>query len=274
MYQVATTEMFGKGQQTYVQAAKNTLMGPRANTTRPRTMHLCIGEAQDLHPKQIIDYLQQQQKMQTKCLQRDNRDFLLTLEHFHQKTSLLAKGFIVVEKQQIFIEDPDWKISFINIFGAPCELSDEVIVEHLQTYGQIVSRRRGHYVSHLEVENGIRHWQMLLNRPILSVVRVGPVRLTVRYEGQPGSCYKCGSFGHPPTRCQNIVCHYCREMGHRVAECQAKQRKCTFCRSGEHLANQCPIANQDLNYQSLERDDPPRSPLHGREESSPKPLPP
>ena len=146
-----------------MQAAKKTPMGPRANTTRPRTVCLRIGEAQDLHPKQIIDYLQQQQKMQTKCLQRDNRDFLLTLEHLHHKASLLAKGFIVVEKQKIFIEDPDRKMSFVNIFGAPYELSNEVIVEHLQTYGQIVSRRRGPYVSHPEVENGIRHWRMLLN---------------------------------------------------------------------------------------------------------------
>ena len=155
--------MFGKGQQTYAQAAKKMPMGPGANTTRPRTVRLCIGEAQDLHPKQIIDYLQQQQKMQTKCLQRDNRDFLLTLEHLHHKTSLLVKGFIMVEKQKIFIEDPDRKMSFVNIFGAPYELSDEVIVEHLQTYGQIVSWRRGHYVSHPEVENGICHWRMLLN---------------------------------------------------------------------------------------------------------------
>ena len=108
-------------------------------------------------------------------------------------------------------------------------------------------------MSHPEVENGIRHWRMLLNQPIPSVVRVGPVRLTVRYEGQPGSCYKCGSFGHTPTQRQNIVCHYCGEMGHRVAECRAKQRKCTFCGSGEHLAN------QDLNYQSPERDNPPEA---------------
>ena len=124
-----------------------------------------------------------------------------------------------------------------------------------------------------EVENSIRHWWMLLHRPIPCTVRVGPVRLAVKYESQPGSCYKCGSFGHSPAQCQNLVCHYCGEVGHRVAECRARQRKCTFCGSREHLTNQCPIANQDLNYQSLERDDFPEATSRGEEIPPPNPPP-
>ena len=56
----------------------------------------------------------------------------------------------------------------------------------------------------------------------------------------------------------------CGEVGHRVVESQAKQSKCTLCRSGEHLASQCPIANQDLNYQSPERDDFPEANSMGK----------
>ena len=209
--------MFEKGQQTYAQATKKTGTRPHTTSTHPQTVRLRTGDFQDLHPRQTIEYFQKQ-IMPIKCLQRDNKDYLLTLEHLHHKTTLLAKDKIItVDKHNILIEDPDRKVTFVNIFGAPYELADEVIVEHLQVFGQIVNKRRGHYMTHPEVENGICRWRMLLNRPTLSVVRVGPVRLTVKYKGQPGSCYKCGSFGHPPARCQNLVCHYCGEMGHKVA---------------------------------------------------------
>ena len=159
-------------------------------------MCLRTNEIQDLHPRQIIEYLHKQ-NIAIKSLQRENRDYLLTLEHLHHQTNLLAKGFITVIGHRILVEDPDYNMTSVNIFGVPYELADEVIVEHLQVYGQIVSKRQGHYVTHPEVENGIRHWRMLLRRPIPSVVQVGPVRLAVKYEGQPGSCYKSGSFGHP-----------------------------------------------------------------------------
>ena len=109
----------------------------------------------------------------------------------------------------------------MNIFGAPYELSDHMIADHLRTFGLIIGKHWGHFVTHPEVENGIRHWQMLLDHPILGVVQVGPVKLSVKYEGQPGSCYKCGSFGHPPTNCPNNICHFCGGMGHRVAEWQS-----------------------------------------------------
>ena len=135
--------MFGKGQQTYAQATKKSAVSARTNTTRPRTVHLRTNDTQDLHPRQIIEYLHKQ-NMATKCLQRENRDYLLTLEHLHHKTSLLAKGFITVDGHKILVEDPNRKLSYVNIFGAPHELADEVIIEHLQVYGQIVSKRRGH----------------------------------------------------------------------------------------------------------------------------------
>ena len=60
--------------------------------------------------------------MPIRCLQRENWDYLLTLEHLHHKTNLFGKGSITIEEHRIPVEDPDRKISYVNIFGAPYEL--------------------------------------------------------------------------------------------------------------------------------------------------------
>ena len=97
--------MFGKGQQTYAQATKKMATRPCTTSTCPWTMCLRAGDFQDLYPRQIIEDFQQQ-VMPIKCLQRDNKDYLLTLEHLHHKTNLLVKGFITIDKHKILIEDP------------------------------------------------------------------------------------------------------------------------------------------------------------------------
>ena len=102
---------------------------------------------------------------------------------------------------RINIEDPDWKLTYINVFGAPFELPDETLTELFQAYGTVIGSNRGHYAAHPNVENGIRHWRMLLCYPIPGVLRVGRVRLSIRYDGQPVSCHKCGSFDHSPAEC-------------------------------------------------------------------------
>ena len=157
--------MFRRGAASYAQATENGATGRQAKSTRPRTVRLRTGDVKDLHPNQIIDSLKQQH-MEVKCLQRDNRDHLLTLAHLHQKTFLLEKGYLMVGEKKVLVEDPDRKITFVNIFGAPYELSDDVIVDHLRTFGSIIGKHLGHFVTHPEVENGIRHWRMLLDCPI------------------------------------------------------------------------------------------------------------
>ena len=87
----------------------------------------------------------------------ENRDYLLTLN------TCIIKGYITVDGHRILVEDLNCKMTFVNIFSTPFELSDEVITEHLQVYSKIISERRGHYVTHLEVENAIHRWQMLLH---------------------------------------------------------------------------------------------------------------
>ena len=80
--------MFGNGQ-SYAQAMKNLATLLQANTTGVWTIHLRIVKANEPF---------KEKPHSVKCLQRDNRDHLLTPEHLHHKTSLLAKGFITVDQ--------------------------------------------------------------------------------------------------------------------------------------------------------------------------------
>ena len=168
--------------------------------SRPRTVRLKTRRYKDIHPGDIIVYLKEHE-IEVNCLQRQGMDYLLTVENPHRKLELLQKGFIIVNQMRINIEDPDWKLTYINVFGAPYELPDETLTELFRAYGTVIGSNRGHYAAHPNVENGIRHWRMLLSRPIPGVLRVGRARLSIRYGGQPGSCHKCGSFDDSPAEC-------------------------------------------------------------------------
>ena len=129
-------------------------------------------------------------------------NYLLTIENPRHKLELLENGSITVSQKQINIEDPDWKITYSNLFGAPYERLDELLNEQLQEFGTIVGRSWGHYAAYQEVENGICQWWMLLCRPVLGLLQVGLARLSIKYEEQPDFCHKCHSFGHPQAKCQ------------------------------------------------------------------------
>ena len=143
--------------------------------SRPRTVRLKTRKYQDIHPGDIIVHLKEQE-IEAHCLQRQGMDYLLTVENPHRKLELLQKGFMVVNQMRINIEDPDWKLTYVNVFGAPYELLDETVTELFQAYGTVIGSNRGHYAAHPEVENGIRHWRMLLR---------GPSRVCCRW-GEPG----------------------------------------------------------------------------------------
>ena len=168
--------------------------------SRPRTVRLQTRKYKDIHPGDIIVHLKEHE-IEVSCLQRQGMDYLLTVENPHRTLELLQNGFIIVNQMRINIEDPDWKLTYINVFGAPYEHPDETLTELLQAYGTVIGSNRGHYAAHQEVENGIRHWRMLLCRPKPGVLRVGRARLSIRYDGLPVSCHTCASFHHSPSEC-------------------------------------------------------------------------
>ena len=89
-----------------------------STTTRLRTVRLRTRKHKDIQPGEIIVYLKEWE-IEVKCLQKEGMDYLLTIENPRHKLELLENGSITVSQKQINIEDPDWKITYSNLFGAP-----------------------------------------------------------------------------------------------------------------------------------------------------------
>ena len=150
------------------------------------------------------------------CLQRQSTgDYLLTFANPMQKQRLLFLGTIYRQNTAYWIDDPDRKVTFVNVFGAPFELSNVVLQAHLRKYRTILSARRGKYHSHSDVENGIRHVRMILRKNIPTTLHVGHLQVSIKYDGQPHTCNKCGEQGHSAVTCRHIRCFSCGEIGHR-----------------------------------------------------------
>ena len=65
------------------------------------------------------------QRVDSLCLQRQpTRYYLLSVAHPEQKMKLLFLGTIYDKDLAYWIDDPDHKVTFINVFGTQFELSD------------------------------------------------------------------------------------------------------------------------------------------------------
>ena len=115
--------------------------------SRPRTVRLKTRKYKDIHPGDIIVHLKEHE-IEANCLQRQGMDYLLTVENPHRKLELLQNGFMVVNQMRINIEDPDWKLTYVNVFGAPYELPDETLTELFRAYRTFIGSNRGHYAAH------------------------------------------------------------------------------------------------------------------------------
>ena len=76
------------------------------------------------------------------CFQRQSTgDYLLMGAHSELNKKLLFIGAIYHQCVTYWINDPDRKVTFVNIFGAPFEFSDVVFQAHLRKYDTIATQR-------------------------------------------------------------------------------------------------------------------------------------
>lgn len=175
------------------------------------------------------------------CLQRrPSGDILLTFTNEAVKRKFVSCVSIRFDNSTSVINDDDMPLTFLNIYDAPYELSDEALSLRLEKYCIVHSTRRGK-LGKSHVNNGIRHYRVQIKEPLPTYLRFGKFLVRLSHDGQQHTCRRCNRAGHFANECQNVVCFNCDELGHQSREC-GEAIRCCICKSVEHRARHCPYS--------------------------------
>lgn len=175
------------------------------------------------------------------CLQRHpSEDMVITFMNEHVKKKFVSNVVIHFRESLSVINDEDMPLTFLNIYNAPYELSDEALTFCLRKYCIVHSTRRGKFArSH--VNNGIRHFLVQIIQPLPSYLRFGEFLVRLSHDGQQHTCRRCNRADHFANECCNVVCFNCDELGHHTKECGGPVL-CCICKSPDYRARRCPFA--------------------------------
>lgn len=184
-----------------------------------------------------------------RCLQRKpSGDIYITF-----KTPEIREAFLKTTKfasprapNKFFVpQDSERPLTYLTIYDAPYELSDDAIIHRLSPYCEVMWHRRGKFSGTAgAVFNGLRHYRICLEKPIPSYLRFGKFLLRLQYEGQTQTCRKCNRPHHKAADCKNTICFNCDGLGHEAREC-IRPMYCCLCKSGQHLARDCKFSWQN-----------------------------
>lgn len=175
------------------------------------------------------------------CLQRRHSgDMVITFTNEHVKKKFVSNVVIHFRESLSVINDEDMPLTFLNIYDAPYELSDEALTFRLRKYCIVHSTRCGKFARSY-VNNGIHHFRVQIIQPLPSYLRFGKFLVRLSHDGQQHTCRRCNRADHFANDCRNVVCFNCEELGHQAKECGGPVL-CCICKSPDHRARHCPYA--------------------------------
>ena len=109
-----------------------------------------------------------------RCLQRRlTGEMLIAFSSAHMKKAFVEKNSIQISQRRYAINDSGRFLTYLNIYDAPHELSDNVIIKRLEPFCKVVSYCRGRYPRNKLVFNGNRHFRVRITAAIPSYLRFG-----------------------------------------------------------------------------------------------------
>ena len=194
-----------------------------------------------------------------RCLQRKpTGDMLITFANARMKNSFLEKNVMQIRHRRFAINDEDRQLTYLNIYDAPHELSDNALIRRLEPFCEVVHYRRGRYPTNKSVFNGNRHYRVRRLAAIPSYLRFGKFLVRLSHDGQEHTCRKCNRRGHFAKDCPNTFCFNCEELGHKAESCPSVEL-CCICKHHSHRARYCP-------YSWYRQPSPPGSPAQNQPE--------
>ena len=145
-------------------------------------------------------------------------------------------GKILMNSEFFVPQDSEQPLTYLIIYNAPYELSDDAIIHQLSPYCDVMWHRCGKFLGTAgAVFNGFRHYRICLDKLIPSYLCFGKFLLCLQYEGQIQTCWKCNWPYHKTTDYKNTICFNCDGVGHEACEC-VRPLYCCICKSRQHLA--------------------------------------
>ena len=211
-----------------------------------------------------------------RCLQRKpTGDMSITFANARMKNSFLEKNVMQIRDRRFAINDEDRQLTYLNIYDAPHELSDNALIRRLEPFCEVVHYRRGRYPTNKSVFNGNRHYRVRRHAAIPSYLRFGKFLVRLSHDGQEHTCRKCNRLGHFANDCPNTFCFNCEELGHKAESCPSVEL-CCICKHHSHRARYCPYSwyRQPSPPGSPAQSAPPQNenqePAHGESQREPE----
>ena len=176
------------------------------STVTPHEIHAAVNK--ELHTATTM-----------KCIaELENGWFNVSFNNENDCVQIATRGMIL-QQTLIQCERANVQNSAVIYVKAPYEMSDQIVVNVISSYGTVVNIRRQHHSFDEDIETGVRSCLVKnLKKPIPSYVKVGGFTLPVRYRGQ------------------RKTCKICEEPGHLARDCPTRGR-CFVCGSLNHQAN-------------------------------------
>lgn len=177
-----------------------------------------------------------------RCLQRKpSGEIFITFRSRELRDIFLSKSSLTCKNRPYAAGDAEGTTTYLTIYDAPYELPDTAIIHRLRPYCEVLWYRRGTYRGHDGIFNGLRHYRVRVTHEIPSFLRFGKFLIRLYHDGQDPTCRRCNRTGHQASACFQIVCFNCDGLGHQAREC-IRPMYCCICKSGQHLARQCPFS--------------------------------
>lgn len=206
---------------------------------RPCTAYFIARER--LITKDIFDALARDgiPARKVRCIQRklDNEIHITFTDKAVREKFVKVTSFSV-QRNSYYVRSASRPHTFLTIYDAPHEMPDAALIARLRPYCNVIHCRRGKLYDQPKVCNGLRHFRVVLKKPVPCFIRFGKFLVRFYHDNQPKTCRRCNSSEHLAKDCDAVVCYNCDGIGH-VSKACPNDKACCICRGLDHLANDC-----------------------------------